>query len=56
LFLRTEYRYSDYQSTTNPFVVTTTGVATPFGLRSNTYTQSIFTELVWRFNFGGMHW
>ncbi len=42
LFLRTEYRYSNFQSN---------NVA---GLRSNLATQTVFTELVWRFNFSGM--
>ena len=44
LFLRTEYRYSNFQSN---------NIA---GLRSNLSTQTVFTELVWRFNFSGTHW
>jgi outer membrane immunogenic protein len=42
LFLRTEYRYSNYQSNNIG------------GLRSNLATQTVFTELVWRFNFSGL--
>jgi outer membrane immunogenic protein len=52
LFLRTEYRYSTYQSSDNAFVLTPTGAPTGFGVHSNLYTQTIFTEVVWRFNFG----
>ena len=54
LFLRTEYRFSDFQ--TNNTTFGGAGAFAGAGLRSQTYTQSIFTELVWRFNFSGAHW
>ncbi len=53
LFLRTEYRYSSYQGRDQQLVVTATGAALPVGINSNLATQTVFTELVWRFNFGG---
>jgi outer membrane immunogenic protein len=56
LFLRTEYRYSSYQPNDLPILTTATGAATGAGIHSTMYTQTIFTELVWRFNFTGMHW
>jgi len=57
LFLRTEYRYSSYQPTDNMVITTATGAPAGLGgVRSTTYTQTIFTELVWRFNFNGAHW
>jgi outer membrane immunogenic protein len=56
LFLRTEYRYSNFQSNNVGAFVTATGAASGSGLRSNLATQSVFTELVWRFNFSGMPW
>lgn len=56
LFLRTEYRYSNFQSNNAAAFVTATGAASGSGLRSNLSTQSVFTELVWRFNWsGGWH-
>jgi outer membrane immunogenic protein len=57
LFLKTEYRYSQYNTATPSFVATATGVPTGFSLNTTKYTQAVFTELVWRFNFwGGGHW
>lgn len=57
LFLRTEYRYSQYQATNSQIFVSATGL--PFapgaGLNTNLVSQSVFTELVYRFNFGGWH-
>jgi outer membrane immunogenic protein len=56
LFLKTEYRYSQY-STGNPsFITTATGVPNGFTLNSTKFTQMVSTELVWRFNwFGGRY-
>jgi outer membrane immunogenic protein len=56
LFLRTEYRYSSYQATDNPIITTATGAPTGAGVHANMYTQTVFTELVWRFNFTGARW
>jgi outer membrane immunogenic protein len=51
LFLRTEYRLSSFQTSDNPFV------GAPGAVHySNFYTQAVFTELVYRFNFSGAHW
>jgi outer membrane immunogenic protein len=63
LFLKTEYRYSQYNSASLPLF---NGAAqapilvpgTPSGLSINTakFTQMVSTELVWRFNFWGGHY
>jgi outer membrane immunogenic protein len=56
LFLKTEYRYSQYNSpngTSVPFITTATGAPTGFTLNSQKAIQMISTELVWRFNFWG---
>ncbi len=56
LFLRTEYRYSSFESNNTSALVTATGLPSGTGLRSNLATQTVFTELVWRFNWtGGWH-
>ena len=58
LFLRTEYRYSKYQTTNSQLFVTTTGAPVVPGVAYNTNlaSQSVFTQLVYRFNwFGGGH-
>jgi outer membrane immunogenic protein len=56
LFLRTEYRFSEFQTSDNQFI-TAAGAPTGFGVHySNYYTQAVYTELVYRFNFSGAHW
>jgi outer membrane immunogenic protein len=56
LFLRTEYRYSSFQTSDNPFT-TTAGAPIGFAVHySNFSTQAVYTELVYRFNFSGVHW
>jgi outer membrane immunogenic protein len=61
LFLKTEYRYSQYNSTNVPFVLTATGAlvgtpGAPVTLTSQKNIQMVSTELVWRFNFLGGHY
>lgn len=54
LFWKTEYRFADYGTDRLGLVVTATGA--PFGsqaLESRKYIQTIRSEIVWRFNFGG---
>ena len=54
LFLKTEYRYSQYASpngTNVPFIATAGGAPNGFTLSSQKAVQMISTELVWRFNF-----
>jgi outer membrane immunogenic protein len=55
LFLKTEYRYSQYNTASPGFFTTATGVPTVFSLNSTKYTQMISTELVWRFNWFGRY-
>ena len=53
LFWKTEYRFADYSADVLPIVVTATGAPTGFSVDSQKYVQTIRSELVWRFNFGG---
>lgn len=56
LFLKTEYRYAQYNTATPGFFIAATGA--PFGtsLQTTKFTQMVSTELVWRFNWFGGHW
>lgn len=53
LYWKTEYRFASYHAENLPFTVITTGIDTGDFLRSEKYIQTIRSELVWRFNFGG---
>jgi outer membrane immunogenic protein len=53
LFWKTEYRFADYGSDTLPIVVSATGAPRGDNIESRKYVQTIRSELVWRFNFGG---
>jgi outer membrane immunogenic protein len=53
LFLKTEYRYSQYSTGTPSFVSTAGGVPTGLSLNSSKFTQMVSTEVVWRFNWFG---
>jgi outer membrane immunogenic protein len=53
LFWKTEYRFADYSADVIPIVVTATGAPTAFSVDSQKYVQTIRSEIVWRFNFGG---
>jgi outer membrane immunogenic protein len=53
LFWKTEYRFADYGSDTVPLIITPTGAPQLDSLDSHKYVQTIRSELVWRFNFGG---
>ena len=54
-FLRTEYRYADYGSTTTPVVTGTPSafLGLPLLLRSDLVVQTVRTELSYKFNWGG---
>jgi outer membrane immunogenic protein len=56
LFWKTEYRFADYSADVVPIVVTATGAPTVSSLDSHKYVQTIRSELVWRFNFGGQRY
>ena len=52
LYWKTEYRFADYGDRTDTVIVLATGA--PFeDTTSHKYVQTIRSELVWRFNFGG---
>jgi outer membrane immunogenic protein len=53
LFWKTEYRFADYSSDRSAIIVTATGASTGDFIDSHKYVQTIRSELVWRFNFGG---
>jgi outer membrane immunogenic protein len=60
IFLKTEYRYSQYNSPNGASVPLTGGVlgvpVVGAALQSQKATQMISTELVWRFNWFGGHY
>jgi outer membrane immunogenic protein len=53
LFWKTEYRYAQFNSNRLIEHVGTTGLATTTAFDSKKFEQTIRTELVWRFNWGG---
>ncbi len=52
LFWRTEYRYASYGTDNVPIVVTATGAPSGLSIDSQKFTQTIRSELVWRWNWG----
>lgn len=53
LFWKTEYRVSEFNTKTNPFIVTATGASTFESMDSRKWVQTVRSELVYRFNWGG---
>jgi hypothetical protein len=53
LFWKTEYRFSSFDTQNNPILVTATGLSTALSEDSTKYVQTIRSELVYRFNWGG---
>ena len=53
LFWKTEYRLSDLDSKSNPIRFVATGAASGVEVHSQRYVQTIRSELVYRFNWGG---
>jgi outer membrane immunogenic protein len=52
LFWRTEYRYARYDDKHIPYFLVASGAQDTTGIRSEKFTQTIRSELVWRFNWG----
>jgi outer membrane immunogenic protein len=52
LFWKTEYRFADL-SADLVNVLQTTGAPTPAFLENRKYVNTVRSEIVWRFNFGG---
>src|SRR5207253_11028424 len=50
LFWKTEYRFARYDSKDIPYFLVATGVQDTTGIHSEKFTQTIRSELVWRFN------
>ncbi|MGB8402066.1 MAG: porin family protein, partial [Bradyrhizobium sp.] len=53
LFWKTEYRFSQYDTQTNPIRITATGLPGGDSLDSKTWVHTVRSELVYRFNWGG---
>jgi outer membrane immunogenic protein len=53
LFWKTEYRYASFRAQDIPFTVVSTGLATGTLLHTEKFEQTIRSELVYRFNWGG---
>jgi outer membrane immunogenic protein len=53
LFWKTEYRFSEFDTRTNPFFFTGTNTLTTDSMDSKKWVQSVRSELVYRFNWGG---
>jgi outer membrane immunogenic protein len=53
LYWKTEYRFASFRNEDLPFLDIATGAQTGFGLHTTKYEQTIRSELVYRFNFGG---
>ena len=54
LFWKTEYRLSEFDRATNPVLVTATGLPTFYSVDSHKWVQTVRSELVYRFNWGGL--
>jgi len=54
LYWKTEYRFADYRSESLPFTFTATGLPQGDFLDSRKFVQTVRSELVYRFNFGGL--
>jgi outer membrane immunogenic protein len=55
LFWKTEYRFAQYDREFLPITVDATGRSAGIGLESQKFVQTIRSELVWRFNWGGRY-
>lgn len=53
LYLKTEYRFSEFDVGTNQFRFVANNALTGFEIDSTKYVQTITTSLVYKFNFGG---
>jgi len=53
LFWRSEYRFSYYDAVNLAAVSTVTGAPLPVGIHTSKEVQTVYTELVWRFNWAG---
>jgi outer membrane immunogenic protein len=53
LFWKTEYRYSEYGATDLSIITDGSGVLTGNAIHTSKFAQTIRSELVWRFNWGG---
>ena len=53
LSLKTEYRFSEFDTGTNPYRVVATNLANGFEVDSTKYVHTVTTSLVYKFHFGG---
>jgi outer membrane immunogenic protein len=52
LFWKTEYRFSQFDTETNPFIITSTGLRGTDSVDSKKWVQTIRSELTYHFNWG----
>jgi outer membrane immunogenic protein len=53
LFWKTEYRVAEFNTQTLPYLAVTTGLPIGFSADSHKWVQTVRSELVYRFNWGG---
>jgi len=53
LFWKTEYRFSEFSGANLPLICTNICQEGPFAIHARKFEQTIRSELVWRFNWGG---
>ena len=53
LFWKNEYRYASYKGDDLPILVTDTGLPTDESIHASKHVQTIRSELIYRFNWGG---
>jgi outer membrane immunogenic protein len=53
LFVKTEYRFSEFDVGTDRYRFNGTNVLTGFEVDTKKFVQTVTTSLVWKFNFGG---
>jgi hypothetical protein len=56
LFWKTEYRFSDLDTRTNPVRVVSNGLTTGYENDSHKFVHAVRSELVYRFNWSGIYW
>jgi outer membrane immunogenic protein len=56
LYWKTEYRVAEYEKRTLPILVSATGLSSGLAEVHEPFVQTVRTELVWRWNWGGGRW
>ena len=56
LFWRTEYRFSQFGTDDIPLLIAGTGAPSGLSERTQKFTQTVTTSLIWKFNWFGSHY